>query len=595
MKKKIIFPPETLKAIADIVFKKIDFSKLRVDIADIVPKPKDGKNLVMTEAIRADVIDAAARLVPEAKPGKEGKQGPPGKDYKLTRLDIANIASKVVDEMDAPTPEELAGKIIDDISEQELFVEARVLQKKLESIRHYIDNRPAKTINAGISGQDMITAIDARIGDGWRTGAGIADMLKSVYDTNDNGIVDAAESTPWAGITGKPATFPPDAHALDGADHTGITGTQDNFMSLDAAGKPQDSLVNDGLLVHKAGAENITGAKDFQAGLKIATSPTVASIEQGSADNDKLGTKGYIDEEIAAALSSVFILQGGWNADTNTPDITGTTTTGYAWYVTVAGNTDLGGINEWGVGDLAVKTDTGWLKIDNTDIYPEAHQDVFIVSTPGQTAFVLSEIPASADSLQIDLNGQIKDAGVDYSWTPGTKNVTWLNPGTPPVTLKTTPQPDKLRAIYNKTGVTLEPIGYQYTPVEPNANFGNYRVRNILGSGTYRFTFPVPENFDSLISLDLIAVPASGVAGSGKDIDLFSEYAILGELTDANTEADTTTVYDFTGKADQFIKIDISPVFSALEPGATCGLLVDHNGIGGTISYFMIKMAYNKT
>lgn len=41
------------------------------------------------------------------------------------------------------------------------------------------------------------------------------DMLKSVYDTDNDGKVDAAEvadSTPWAGVTGKPSTFPPSAH-----------------------------------------------------------------------------------------------------------------------------------------------------------------------------------------------------------------------------------------------------------------------------------------------------------------------------------------------------------------------------------------------
>jgi hypothetical protein len=38
-------------------------------------------------------------------------------------------------------------------------------------------------------------------------------MLKSVYDTNSNNIVDAAESVPWAGVTGKPATFSPSPHA----------------------------------------------------------------------------------------------------------------------------------------------------------------------------------------------------------------------------------------------------------------------------------------------------------------------------------------------------------------------------------------------
>jgi hypothetical protein len=88
----------------------------------------------------------------------------------------------------------------------------------------------------------------------------------------------------------------------------------------------------------------------------------------GAANNDTVDTSGRVDDKIAAAISSVIILQGDWNANTNTPDITGTTTTGYAWRVSVAGNTNLGGITDWDVGDLAVKTATGWIKIDNEDV-----------------------------------------------------------------------------------------------------------------------------------------------------------------------------------------------------------------------------------
>ncbi|WP_020620254.1 hypothetical protein [Paenibacillus daejeonensis] len=46
-------------------------------------------------------------------------------------------------------------------------------------------------------------------------GAGYGDMTKSVYDTNDNGKIDAAEAAdtvPWLGVSGKPATFAPNAH-----------------------------------------------------------------------------------------------------------------------------------------------------------------------------------------------------------------------------------------------------------------------------------------------------------------------------------------------------------------------------------------------
>lgn len=38
------------------------------------------------------------------------------------------------------------------------------------------------------------------------------DMLKAIYDTNNDGIVDSAASVPWSGVTGKPGTYPPDAH-----------------------------------------------------------------------------------------------------------------------------------------------------------------------------------------------------------------------------------------------------------------------------------------------------------------------------------------------------------------------------------------------
>ncbi len=73
--------------------------------------------------------------------------------------------------------------------------------------------------------------------------------------------------------------------------------------------------------------------------------------------------KTYIDSATAGGI----ILQGDWNAATNTPDITGTTHAGFAWRVSVAGNTNLGGITDWNVGDLAVKSATGWIKIDNTE------------------------------------------------------------------------------------------------------------------------------------------------------------------------------------------------------------------------------------
>lgn len=67
-------------------------------------------------------------------------------------------------------------------------------------------------------------------------GAGAGDMLTSAYDTNADGKVnaaDAADAVPWAGVTGKPATFAPSTHAHAITD---VTGLQTALDSKQASG-----------------------------------------------------------------------------------------------------------------------------------------------------------------------------------------------------------------------------------------------------------------------------------------------------------------------------------------------------------------------
>lgn len=59
------------------------------------------------------------------------------------------------------------------------------------------------------------------------------------------------------------------------------------------------------------------------------------------------------------------LTQGYWNATTNVPDITTVTKTGYMWYVSVSGDTVLGNISTWNVGEWATKIDNGWGKVIN--------------------------------------------------------------------------------------------------------------------------------------------------------------------------------------------------------------------------------------
>ena len=124
--------------------------------------------------------------------------------------------------------------------------------------------------------------------------------------------------------------------------------------------------------VDKVGAAMVTDIATFVSGGNIQDSgkqfiTTVNPV--GSATDTKVATELAVRTAINQAISGAIILQGDWNASTNTPDLTVTgITTGFAWRVSVSGTTNLGGITSWAIGDMAVKSATGWVKIDNEDI-----------------------------------------------------------------------------------------------------------------------------------------------------------------------------------------------------------------------------------
>lgn len=124
-----------------------------------------------------------------------------------------------------------------------------------------------------------------------------------------------------------------------------------------------------------------------------------------------------------------------------------------------------------------------------------------------------------------------------------------------------------------------------------DGNLGDYRVQQIGGTGAHRFTFDIPNGFVSLVSLVFRCVAAGTVVDV--DIDLASDYALPGENFAANSETDAGSVYSFT--ANEIAELDISPVFSSLAAGQSCGVFVDHKGIGTTIRYLGIRMIYMGT
>ena len=122
---------------------------------------------------------------------------------------------------------------------------------------------------------------------------------------------------------------------------TKVTGVTGNIVTFAAAGAIQDS------------------AKTF-----ITTVNTV-----GVATNAYLPTELAVRNAINQAVIAAVILQGDWNANTNSPNLQVTgITTGFAWRVSVSGTTNLGGIVLWNVGDMAIKSASGWIRTASEDI-----------------------------------------------------------------------------------------------------------------------------------------------------------------------------------------------------------------------------------
>ena len=125
-----------------------------------------------------------------------------------------------------------------------------------------------------------------------------------------------------------------------------------------------------------------------------------------------------------------------------------------------------------------------------------------------------------------------------------------------------------------------------------DTDLSDFRVQTVGTSSAQRFTFFVPHDFISLTSAVLVMIPDANAAGSGKDIDLDSDYGKIGESRNNHSESDTTTIYDFTGKNNQFTEIDISGILSLLAALDYVGIRVTHNTIGGALRYLGIRLRY---
>lgn len=150
------------------------------------------------------------------------------------------------------------------------------------------------------------------------------------------------------------------------------------------------------------------------------------------------------------------------------------------------------------------------------------------------------------------------------------------------------------KSLWHYTGTAWETVATKavfFNFIGTSTLVGQHNTLSISANGSGNFNFRVPYDYHNLVALELVGIPSTGASGSGKDIDLISQYGAVGQPYNNYSTTDTTSTYT-VGPVNQFWAFDISAMFPNLSAGHYCGLYVKHNAIGGAINYLGVRLRY---
>ena len=196
-------------------------------------------------------------------------------------------------------------------------------------------------------------------------GNGAGDMLATTYDTNADGKVnsaDSADAVPWSGVTGKPASFPPDAHT-----HAQYVDSADPRLS------------------------DARPASDVSAWAKAATKPSYTKTDVGLGDVDN-------------------------TSDANKPVSTATQTALNAKQTTLVSGTNIKTINGsslLGSGNLKILSTLPVVEVSTTTQAMQANTHYVVTTAGAAAALTMPPSPTVGDLVQISVaNGRTDNSVV---------------------------------------------------------------------------------------------------------------------------------------------------------------------------------------
>lgn len=267
------------------------------------------------------------------------------------------------------------------------------------------------------------------------------DMLKSVYDTNADGVVD--DSTRLGGYTasayvrttrtinGEPLSSDVSLTTDDVPEgSTNLYHVQSDWDESDS-GLP--SFINNKPDLTAYTEKVPTAIEDNLASFNSTggVQDSGYTIDDGQETSSVLWSADKIRDEIDDAIGQTIQLQGSWDADTNTPTLPpDPLVVGDAWYVSVGGSSTLGDISSWATGEMAVYGTDGWFKIGSSQtstIWGNVSGDITnqldLVSYISNSTVSNANTLDGHDSTYFATSGDVPTAGAGLSETSNEFNV----------------------------------------------------------------------------------------------------------------------------------------------------------------------------
>lgn len=253
------------------------------------------------------------------------------------------------------------------------------------------------------------------------SGSGSGDMLKTVYDTDNDGIVDqaaVAATVPYTGITGKPATFPPSIHNHTISEVTNLQTTLDGKAASSHSHAISDvTNLQTSLDSKQATLVSGTNIKTINGETLLGGGNIVISGGGGGGSGDIVGPASSVDNNIAVFDGTTGkLLKDGGAAISS---LATTVQLGTKQDALVSGTNikTINGSSILGSGDLTVSGGSGGLTLEtvSTTSVTAATGKRYVLTDAAKTTITVPATPADGFHFGVDVCNGRSDNEIEWN------------------------------------------------------------------------------------------------------------------------------------------------------------------------------------